>query len=146
MLTQRVLETGVPYLIWRHMYWSTPMTFPSINNMSGKYSTDIALMDSLPVQFHITSCKYLGYMLSPDGLTMALNKVQIIQDWLEPHTVKDIQSFLGFTNFYCHFIYGYSRITILLMHFTCKGIPWHFTNECHSAFNALKKAFLPLQS
>ena len=21
------------------------------------------------------------------------------------------------------------------------GIPWHFTDECHSAFNALKKAF-----
>ena len=31
-------------------------------------------------EFHVTSCKYLGYMLSPDGLTMAQNKVQIIQD------------------------------------------------------------------
>ena len=29
-------------------------------------------------EFHITSCEYLGYMLSPDGLTMASNKVQII--------------------------------------------------------------------
>ena len=92
-------------------------------------------------EFHITSCEYLRYMLSPDGLTMASNKVQIIQDWLEPCKVKDIQSFLGFANFYCHFIYGYSRITVLLMHLTHKGIPWHFTNECHSAFNALKKAF-----
>ena len=24
---------------------------------------------------------------------------------------------------------------------TRKGIPWHFTDECHSAFSALKKAF-----
>ena len=31
-------------------------------------------------EFHITSCEYLGYMLSPDSLTMAQNKVQIIQD------------------------------------------------------------------
>src|SRR5882724_4459673 len=31
-------------------------------------------------EFHITSCEYLGYMLSPEGLTMAQYKVQIIQD------------------------------------------------------------------
>src|SRR5882672_1080274 len=32
-------------------------------------------------EFHVTSCEYLGYMLSPEGLTMAPYKVQIIQDW-----------------------------------------------------------------
>src|SRR5882724_9377660 len=50
--------------------------------------------------FHVTSCKDLRYMLSPEGLTMAPYKVQIIQDWPEPWKVKDIQSFLGFANFY----------------------------------------------
>src|SRR5882724_11660274 len=60
-------------------------------------------------KFHITSCKYRGYMLSPEGLTMAPYKVQIIQDWQIPQKVKDIQSFLSFANLYCHFIYGYSK-------------------------------------
>jgi len=27
------------------------------------------------------------------------------------------------------------------MHLTCKGTPWHLSDECHSAFEALKKAF-----
>ena len=80
-------------------------------------------------------------MLSPNGLTMTPNKVQIIQDWPEPHKVKDIQSFLGFANFYHCFIYKYSRINSTLMHLTCKNLPWNFTDECHSTFNALKKAF-----
>src|SRR6266481_1001066 len=80
-------------------------------------------------------------MLSPEGLTMASNKVQIIQDWPEPRKVKDIQSFLGFTNFYRHFIHEYSRIAVLLMRLTRKGATWHFTDECHSAFQTLKKAF-----
>ena len=71
-------------------------------------------------EFHITSCEYLGYMLSPDGLTIAQNKVQIIQDWPKPRKVKDIQSFLGFANFYHHFIYEYSRIVIPLTHLTRK--------------------------
>jgi len=46
-------------------------------------------------EFHVTSCEYLRYMLSPEGLTMAPYKVQIIQDWPVPRKVKDIQSFLG---------------------------------------------------
>jgi len=93
------------------------------------------------MRFHVTSCEYLGYMLSPEGLTMAPYKVQIIQDWPEPWKVKDIQSFLRFANFYCRFIFGYSEITVPLMHLTHKGTHWHFTNECCSAFETLKKAF-----
>ena len=34
-----------------------------------------------------------------------------------------------------------TEITVLLTCFTCKGTPWHFSNECHSAFEALKKTF-----
>src|SRR5467141_2006754 len=80
-------------------------------------------------------------MLSPEGLTMAPYKVQIIQDWPEPWKVKDIQSFLGFTNFYHHFIYGYSEITVPLTHLTHMGTTWHCSDECCLAFEALKKAF-----
>jgi hypothetical protein len=51
-------------------------------------------------EFHSDQVEYLGYILSPDGLTMAQDKVQAIQDWPEPKKIKDIQSFLGFANFY----------------------------------------------
>ena len=44
--------------------------------------------------------EYLGYILSPDSFTMASNKIKTIQDWPKPQKVKDIQFFLGFTNFY----------------------------------------------
>ena len=51
-------------------------------------------------EFYSKSVKYLGYILSPSGLTMSDDKVKIIQDWPEPKKVKDIQYFLGFANFY----------------------------------------------
>jgi len=51
-------------------------------------------------EFHSESVEYLGYILFSSGLTMSNNKVKIIQDWLEPKKVKDIQFFLGFANFY----------------------------------------------
>ena len=38
--------------------------------------------------------------MSSKGLTMADDKIQAILDWLEPWKVKDVQSFLGFANFY----------------------------------------------
>ena len=91
--------------------------------------------------FHVQTVEYLGYILSPSGLTMAANKVQVIQDWPEPQKIKDIQSFLGFANFYRRFILHYSNIAVLLTCLTHKGSAWDFSNKCCSAFNMLKKAF-----
>ena len=73
---------------------------------------------------------------------MSNEKVKIIQDWLEPKKVKDIQSFLGFANFYCQFIFNYLDIVTLLTHLTQKDIPWKFNSSCQDAFNSLKKAFI----
>jgi hypothetical protein len=55
-------------------------------------------------KFHKDSVEYLGYILTSDGLCMAEDKVQTILNWLELQKVKDIQSFLGFANFYYQFI------------------------------------------
>jgi RNase H-like domain found in reverse transcriptase/Reverse transcriptase (RNA-dependent DNA polymerase) len=92
-------------------------------------------------EWHRDSVEFLGYMLSADGLTMSVDKVQTIQDWPEPRKIKDIQSFLGFANFYRRFIYNYSNITVPLTRLTRKGTPWLFTEECRESFNFLKKAF-----
>jgi len=91
-------------------------------------------------EFHSESVEYLGYILSPSGLTMSVNKIKIIQDWPEPKKVKDIQFFLGFANFYCRFIFNYLDIVIPLTCLTWKDIPWKFDSSCRDAFNFLKKA------
>ena len=78
--------------------------------------------------FSKDTIKYLGFILSKDGLKMDPSKVQTIQDCPEPRKVKDVQSFLGFANFYHRFISNYSDIVILLTQLTHKGIPWNFTD------------------
>jgi hypothetical protein len=92
-------------------------------------------------EFDRKSIEYLGYILSPAGLTMASDKVQTIQDWPEPRRVKDIQSFLGFANFYQRFIYNFSDITVPLTRLTRKNISFNFGNKERDAFNYLKSAF-----
>ena len=60
--------------------------------------------------FSTDSVEYLGFILLKEGLKMDLSKVRTIQDWPEPQKIKDIQSFLGFANFYRRFISEYSDI------------------------------------
>ena len=91
--------------------------------------------------FSSNTIEYLGFILTKDGLKMDLSKVQTIQDWPKPWKVKDIQSFLGFANFYQHFILNYSDIVIPLTWLTHKGIPWNFSDATRKYFEALKSAF-----
>ena len=72
---------------------------------------------------------------------MDRSKIQTILDWPEPRKVKDIQSFLGFANFYRRFIFDYSDIVIPLTRLTRKGVEWNFDSKCRESFNALKQAF-----
>lgn len=96
-----------------------------------------------PAKCHLSIdiVEYLGYILSPEGLTMAEDKVKAIVDWLVPWKVKDVQSFLGFTNLYCHFIYNYSDIVVPMTWLTQKGVLWLWTVACQDAFDKLKHAF-----
>ena len=72
---------------------------------------------------------------------MSNDKVKIIQDQSEPKKIKDIQSFLGFTNFHYQFIFNYLNIVILLTCLIQKDISQKFDSSCHNTFNSLKKAF-----
>ena len=72
---------------------------------------------------------------------MDRGKIQVILDWLEPHNVRDVQSFLGFANFYWHFITQYSDIVVPLTCLLQKDMPRSFDTQCKSVFNTLKLAF-----
>ena len=85
--------------------------------------------------------EFLGYHCSVEGLRMDEGKIQVILDWLEPRNVRDVQSFLGFANFYQRFIMRYSNIVVPLTCLLQKDMPWSFDTQCKSAFNTLKLAF-----
>jgi len=47
-----------------------------------------------------TEVEFLGYILSREGVKMAQEKVQAVLDWKTPASLTEVQSFLGFANFY----------------------------------------------
>jgi len=51
-------------------------------------------------EFDVKTTNFLGFIISPDSLQMDPAKIQAICDWPTPWKVREIQSFLGFANFY----------------------------------------------
>jgi len=73
---------------------------------------------------------------------MDKEKIRTIKEWKEPTNVKGVQSFLGFANFYQHFIRVYSKITTPLSSLTRKERAWEWANKQQEAFETLKKAMI----
>ena len=92
-------------------------------------------------EFSTESTEFLGYVCTPEGLKMDESKVQTIRDWLRPRNVRDIQSFLGFANFYRRFIHNYSDLTVPLTRLTRKSSRWDWTPSCQDSFDSLKNSF-----
>ncbi len=92
-------------------------------------------------EFDKSSVVFLGYVISPNGIFMDKSKVETIQCWATPSLVKDVQRFLGFANFYCQFIKGYSKITTPLTALTCKDKPFSWNRTAQATFDTFKMAF-----
>ena len=85
-----------------------------------------------------TTLRYFGYTISRDGVTTDPNNVAKLQNMRSPKNVKDIQSFLGFCNFYKKFIKDFATIAHPLNALLHKGTPFLWTNECQTAFETLR--------
>ncbi|KAK3523590.1 hypothetical protein QTP70_002725 [Hemibagrus guttatus] len=92
--------------------------------------------------FHQPTVQFLGYVIDHSGVRMDEKKVTAVRDWPAPTTVKELQRFLGFANFYRRFIRGYSSVTSPLTNLLRnkpKTLVW--TPAATRAFQTLKQAF-----
>jgi hypothetical protein len=71
-------------------------------------------------EFHVTRTKYLGFIITTEGVEADPEKIAIVLNWKVPTTVKGVQSFLGFCNFYRRFIRSYSQVSRALHRLTKK--------------------------
>ncbi|MBW0499957.1 hypothetical protein O181_039672 [Austropuccinia psidii MF-1] len=91
--------------------------------------------------FHVSSVEYLYYVVSSEVLKIDQEKVQQILNWPPPRKLKALQSFLGFANFYCHFIKNYSKNICSLTSFLKKDSCFPLNEEALRQFHQLKEAF-----
>src|SRR5882724_747646 len=80
-------------------------------------------------------------MVTPTGISMDTAKTDAVSTWPTPTNLKAVQAFLGFANFYCRFIVGFSDIIIPLIHLTHKDTLFTWGPDHTEAFETLKTAF-----
>ena len=61
-------------------------------------------------KFKQKEVEYLGLVISKDHVAMDPMKVCGVTEWPTPTKVKEVQSFLGFVNFYQRFIHDFSDV------------------------------------
>src|SRR5258708_23725341 len=91
-------------------------------------------------KFECQEVDYLRLVISKDHVVMDPIKVQGVTDWPQPTKVKDVQSFIGFVNFYRRFIQNFSAIARPLHALTQTSKNWSRATAEQPAFAALKDA------
>lgn len=120
-------------------------------------------------EFFKPELKFLGHIVSADGMKPDPAKVQTIVDWPEPVSVLELRMFLGLANYFRRYIKNYAKVARPLTDLL-KGVPqrtarkerllrWgklskaeaekvekpfrdRWTESCSSAFIALKDALV----
>ena len=83
---------------------------------------------------------FLGHLVSGDGIRAHPDKTAQILNWGRPTSVKNVRAFIGITSYYRKFVNQYARVAAPLTALMGKNKPFRWSDECESAFIALKQA------
>src|SRR6202522_4326685 len=89
-------------------------------------------------EFERTTIEYLGVVISQNSVMMDPAKVARVSEWPTPTTKKEVQSFLGFVNFYRRFIEDFSHVARPLFNLTKNDSDFRWSSDKQSAFDTLK--------
>lgn len=87
------------------------------------------------------SMTYLGHIISGQGVAMDSDKVEAIQAWPKPQTLRALRGFLGLIGYYREFIKDYGSVAAPLTKLLKKEA-FSWTTDADSAFAALKAALV----
>ena len=65
-----------------------------------------------PSKCHILQpeVKYLGFIVSKEGISTDPEKIKAVKEWPTPCTVKDVRAFVAFCSFYRRFVEGFAKL------------------------------------
>ena len=81
--------------------------------------------------------KYLGHIVSKDGVRPCKDNTKAILEYPQPRTVRQVKRFIGMVNFFRKFIKNASEI-MQPLHGVANGKKLEWTENCSQAFELLK--------
>ena len=98
--------------------------------------------DIAKCEFYVTKVTYLGLIITTKGIRIDLAKIRTIVDQEAPTYIKDIQVFVGFTNFYRRFIKEFLKVVAPLTYIAKKDISFQWKEAQQEVFKELKRRFV----
>jgi hypothetical protein len=89
-------------------------------------------------EFWLQQVRFLGHVVSGEGIAVDPGKVDAVFKWPRPTNVKEIRSFLGLAGYYRRFIKEFSKIAMPMTSLTKKNVKFDWTDECEQSFQTLK--------
>ena len=83
----------------------------------------------------------LGVIVGRGQVKMEQEKIKAVKEWKTPTKIKDVESFLGFANFYRRFIHNFSHTARPLNELKGKK-EWKWEKEHQEAFEELKEKIM----
>ena len=77
--------------------------------------------------------------MSPSGVPVDPEKVEVVISWERPKSVFEICSFLGLVGYYKRFVEDFSRLAAPMTRFTQKEVKFYWDNRYEEAFQELKR-------
>ncbi|KAA0064195.1 ty3-gypsy retrotransposon protein [Cucumis melo var. makuwa] len=90
-------------------------------------------------EFRLKKVSFLRHVVSSEGVSVDLAKIEVVTSWPRPFTISEVRSFLGLAGYYKRFVEDFSRIASPLTQLTKKGTPFVWSPACESSFQELKK-------
>ena len=73
-------------------------------------------------EFWLTEVRFLGHVVSASGVSVDLEKVEVVMSWERPKSVFEIRSFLGLDGYYRRLIEDFSRLATPVTRLTQKEV------------------------
>eukprot|EP00833_Pecoramyces_ruminatium_P004536 jgi/Orpsp1_1/1178568/evm.model.c7180000065884.1 len=93
-------------------------------------------------EFHKVEIAFLGHVVGKFGLKTDPEKLAAVAEWPKPQNIRQMQSFLGFCNYYRKFIKNFAKLAKSLYKMTSKGHTFVWTPEREEDFEAIKQALV----
>ncbi|MHB1799638.1 MAG: reverse transcriptase family protein [Vulcanimicrobiaceae bacterium] len=101
------------------------------------------------IHLKVTKChfatkvvRYLGYVVSRDGVEPDDQKIVAIKNYPIPKKCKDVRAFVGLCNYYRRFVKNFALIATPLYELTPKNANFKWTESCQQAFEELKQRLM----
>ena len=92
-------------------------------------------------EFWLDEVKFLGHVITQEGVAVDPSKVEVVVHWERPKTVTEVRSFLELAGYYRRFIKWFSQLVLPLTRLTRKKQSFEWNSTCEASFQELKNKF-----